>query len=597
MGLVPEPRASDETKFLKGDGTWATPAGGGGGSVDSVNGQVGVVVLTKNDIGLSNVDNTADNAKPVSVHQQAALDLKADLASPALTGVPTAPTAVLGTNTTQIATTEFVLANGGGGPVDAVDVAYDNTTSGLTATDTQAAIDELAASAGGAPAAHAASHAAAGSDPVTLSQSQITDLTTDLADKAPLASPALTGVPTAPTAVAGTNTTQIATTEYVETAIGAGGGSPPETFGVTRAAAQSIANGSTATLLFDTEVWDSSTLWTLGDPGKITFSADSAGNWLIQGQIQIGASGSGYRYIELRKNGGTQISLTTITGVNGGDPTSVSINASHAFVNGDYIELRVYQNSGLALDVTAQLSGHRPEASSGGAVDSVNGQTGVVVLSKSDVGLGNADNTSDVNKPVSTATQTALDLKADLASPALTGMPTAPTATPGTNTTQLATTEYVEAAVAAGGSYIAAQVRKNAVQATVTGTDTKITFAVTVWDTGGLWDAANNRFVVPAGMAGKYRISARLLFASNAVGVRIVMFVKNGGFADLYGYEKEAASSGGSTVVQSFYVADLADGDTMECYGYQSSGGGLNVEGHATLTYASSEFTFERLGA
>jgi hypothetical protein len=39
------------------------------------------------------------------------------LASPALTGVPTAPTASLGTNTTQLATTAFVLANGGTGDV------------------------------------------------------------------------------------------------------------------------------------------------------------------------------------------------------------------------------------------------------------------------------------------------------------------------------------------------------------------------------------------------------------------------------------------------------------------------------------------------
>ena len=38
----------------------------------------------------------------------------APLASPALSGTPTAPTATLGTNTTQIATTAFVLANGGG---------------------------------------------------------------------------------------------------------------------------------------------------------------------------------------------------------------------------------------------------------------------------------------------------------------------------------------------------------------------------------------------------------------------------------------------------------------------------------------------------
>lgn len=45
------------------------------------------------------------------------------------------------------------------------------------------------------------------------------------------------------------------------------------------------------------------------------------------------------------------------------------------------------------------------------AVNSVNGYTGVVVLGKADIGLGNADNTSDANKPVSTATQTALNLK------------------------------------------------------------------------------------------------------------------------------------------------------------------------------------------
>ncbi len=53
------------------------------------------------------------------------------------------------------------------------------------------------------------------------------------------------------------------------------------------------------------------------------------------------------------------------------------------------------------------------DPSGGGAVDSVNGQTGVVVLGKADIGLGNADNTSDANKPVSIATQAALDGKVD----------------------------------------------------------------------------------------------------------------------------------------------------------------------------------------
>jgi hypothetical protein len=42
------------------------------------------------------------------------------------------------------------------------------------------------------------------------------------------------------------------------------------------------------------------------------------------------------------------------------------------------------------------------------------------------VGLGNVDNTSDANKPVSTATQTALNLKANLASPTFTGTVTLP---------------------------------------------------------------------------------------------------------------------------------------------------------------------------
>lgn len=46
-------------------------------------------------------------------------------------------------------------------------------------------------------------------------------------------------------------------------------------------------------------------------------------------------------------------------------------------------------------------------------VSSVNGYTGIVVLGKGDVGLGNVDNTSDANKPISTATQTALDGKLD----------------------------------------------------------------------------------------------------------------------------------------------------------------------------------------
>lgn len=45
------------------------------------------------------------------------------------------------------------------------------------------------------------------------------------------------------------------------------------------------------------------------------------------------------------------------------------------------------------------------------SVVSVNAMTGAVVLTKSDIGLGNVDNTSDADKPISNATQTALNAK------------------------------------------------------------------------------------------------------------------------------------------------------------------------------------------
>jgi hypothetical protein len=87
----------------------------------------------------------------------------ASVASPAFTGVPTAPTATPGTNTTQLATTAFVLNPG---------------------------------------------------------------------------APAFTGVPTAPTAAAGTNTTQLATTAFVTTA-----SAPPAWVAVPYNAANFVGTG------------------------------------------------------------------------------------------------------------------------------------------------------------------------------------------------------------------------------------------------------------------------------------------------------------------------------------------------------------------
>lgn len=109
-----------------------------------------------------------------------------------------------------------------------------------------------------------------------------------------------------------------------------------------------------------------------------------------------------------------------------------------------------------AADIIAAAAAAAPALA---PVQTVAGRTGAVVLAKADVGLGSVDDTADSAKPVSTQQQAALDLKANLASPALTGNPTAPTQTAGNNSTRLATTAYADSAVAAEQTRAAAAYR------------------------------------------------------------------------------------------------------------------------------------------
>jgi hypothetical protein len=62
--------------------------------------------------------------------------------------------------------------------------------------------------------------------------------------------------------------------------------------------------------------------------------------------------------------------------------------------------------------VAADVSDFSTAAAAAAPVQSVAGRTGAVTLAKADVGLSNVDNTSDLAKPISTATQSALDGKA-----------------------------------------------------------------------------------------------------------------------------------------------------------------------------------------
>lgn len=85
--------------------------------------------------------------------------------------------------------------------------------------------------------------------------------------------------------------------------------------------------------------------------------------------------------------------------------------------------VKVDANGIQATDVKGaleELNNNIAAITGGGVVTGVKGDAettyrlGQVNITKANIGLGNVDNTSDANKPISTATQTALDLKADL---------------------------------------------------------------------------------------------------------------------------------------------------------------------------------------
>ena len=92
--------------------------------------------LVKSDVGLGNVDNTADTGKPVSTAQQTALDLKANLAGPTFTGTLTVPTLSVTTTATGITKAMVGLGN----VDDTADTAKPVSTAQQTAIDLKASL-------------------------------------------------------------------------------------------------------------------------------------------------------------------------------------------------------------------------------------------------------------------------------------------------------------------------------------------------------------------------------------------------------------------------------------------------------------------------
>jgi|TARA_R100000482_G_scaffold122864_1_gene71475 hypothetical protein len=153
-----------------------------------------------------------------------------------------------------------------------------------------------------------------GSGDVDVAVSSIPD-SSAMAAKADLASPALTGTPTAPTVATGTNNTQIATTAFVNAEIAADTAGKVNTSDI----------GSTVQAFdADTAKTDVAQTYTAGQRGEITTVTSSSG------VLDIDFDASNNFYIELSEN------LTSVTATNPAVGQSGSIFIKQPASGGPY---------------------------------------------------------------------------------------------------------------------------------------------------------------------------------------------------------------------------------------------------------------------
>ncbi len=241
------------------------------------------------------------------------------------------------------------------------------------------------------------------------------------------ASPALTSVPTAPTASPGTNTTQIATTAFALAA--AGGGVTPSAL---------------------TEVNDTNVTLTLGGtPLTALLQAVSLTlGWT--GFLAVGRGGTGVNINLTGLSNVFSLGVGTTAPSGGNISVTGTVNASQYDVGGSQISASNLSNGqtgsgAIVLANSPAFTGNPTGITALGINESTPG-TGIINISGSyQVGGAQISTLNLSNGQTGTGT---IVLSA---SPALTGTPTAPTASAGTNTTQVATTAFVETAVSGGG--------------------------------------------------------------------------------------------------------------------------------------------------
>lgn len=127
------------------------------------------------------------------------------------------------------------------------------------------------------------------------------------------------------------------------------------------------------------------------------------------------------------------VELTTTSGAVINAKSSITLAA--VAVSGAYTDLTGRPTLGTAAETaTTDYATAAQGATANSALQPSGNGSALTGLTKTQVGLANADNTSDANKPVSSATQTALNLKQDIA-----GTTAATSATTGTMTVNMTT--------------------------------------------------------------------------------------------------------------------------------------------------------------
>jgi hypothetical protein len=315
--------------------------------------------------------------------------------------------------------------------------------------------------------------AAIGDDPAFF-----TTTTNNLALKAPLASPALTGVPTAPTAIAATNTTQIATTEFVQTKINNLVNSAPGALDTLNELSAALGNDGNFAATVATNLALKASLINLSDHNNTTTDVHGIGDTSVlvtATNLADSISDAIDTHTALTANVhgipdtsalvtdsdlseavsvvsgdlGTHAGLTL--SVHGIADTSLLVTTSYLedALDGATVDQSSLAGTGIDwnsvtskfdIDGTVATTAYADQAeadaiTAAGTAADTKISTAVGLLTKSSVGLANVDNTSDANKPVSTATQTALDLKSPLASPTFTGTVTTGHVLPATDIT------------------------------------------------------------------------------------------------------------------------------------------------------------------